>query len=206
MTCLSHLLSRLAVAAFAAVLLAACTTLLNAPVYDPEIEAGLNQYHRDTTAFIKKMESLGPEGAYGNPESRDFYAQNAGLLANLVVRAEASGARGTCELSKATTSGLGALISGTVESIESQEGDPGFVAEFKDDLKTSLTEFNRGTSDLSVGSCLTVALMIVKSDHEVLESIHKDEVRIGPDLSRLLRKSLNDGVSIALINVQSSKP
>jgi hypothetical protein len=60
--CRGYACSRFLAAAFLALALSAYATLLNAPFYDAEIEAGLNQYHRDTTAFInrpRRLQSLG---------------------------------------------------------------------------------------------------------------------------------------------------
>lgn len=188
--------------------LAACSALLVSEAYDPQIEAGLNSYHQSASAFIKKMENYGrtAAGTADSDEGRQYYSEMTGLLSNLVVRAAANSPKGTCPVSAVTAIGLDGLLTGTIEAIGETQGGRGAAVEFAGEMKTALAEFNAGTSDLAGGSCLTVTLKVVKSNHELMEMAHREEVYMGSTLARLEQSIVSQGVRIALLAAQSSKP
>lgn len=191
-----------------AIFLAACSTLLVGEAYDPQIEIGLNTYHQTSSAFIKKMESYGKSeaGTAGSDEARQYYSEMTGLLSNLVVRAAANNPKGTCPVGAASAIGLDGLLTSAIEAIDQQPGGSGVAVEFTAELKTALAEFDAGTSDLAGGSCLTVTLKVVKANHELMERAHREEVHMGGALARIEQSIVSQGVRIALLAVQSSKP
>jgi hypothetical protein len=191
-----------------AALLSACSTLLVDQPYDPAIEEGLNSYHQTASAFIKKMESYGraPPAAVISDESRQYYADMTGLLSNLVVRAAASDPKGTCPVSAVSALGLDGLLAGAVEQIDQTPKPNATATEFAAELKTALADFNAGTSDLAAGSCLTVTLKVVKTNHELMEMAHREEVYMGSALAGLEQSVVSQGVRIALLAARSNKP
>ena len=185
MQCIGHALSRLIALTFAALLLAACNGLLDAPVYDAAIEDGLNQYHRDASAFINKTVALGPAGTYDRPESLGFYSQSAGLLNNLAVRAEANDPQGTCAPSQLIASGLKSVLAG----VSRQEGvEP------------------QDLSELSSGSCLSISLKAVIVSNGVLERLHKHRNALRPVTAKISQDRIDQAVRLALIQVRAAKP
>jgi hypothetical protein len=195
-------------ALLAALLAASCTTLQLVESYDPQIEKTLNEYHTDFITFVALMERSAntPEGAYSSDIAQKFYAKAAGLLANLVVRAEANNPGATCLPSSVVASGLGSLLSRTVEAIPETNSGIAEIDALGAEIKEAAQEFSQGTSELSIGSCTVVVLKALQLNNAIFESIHKDERFLQPPVSTIGADIISDGVRLGIIVEQSKKP
>jgi hypothetical protein len=172
------------VALVAAFLLAACNSMLVSP-YDPAIEAGLDDYSKSMSAFLKSQEqnTASATSLYSSTQSKEFYRDSEATLSNVILHAEAVSNRPDCVPQLADNFGLTQLISG-IDSAREFQGLP------DDDPTLSV--------NLQSGSCTVVALKAVRANNSILEAMHRKNGRLSPGAAMLVRGLLEDSIRIAL--------
>lgn len=189
-------------------MLAGCSSLNLVEDYDAQIEQSLNDYHKSFISFVTRMEqTAGTEaGSYGGEDARTFYSESAGVLANLVVRAEAKNPQGQCFASSRVANGVSAVLVQSVDYFEQNKPDHGPVVTLSETVKQSLQELNDGTSDLATGSCTVVVLKALKLNHAIFQAIHEHNRYLRPPASTIGSDLISQAVEMAIITEQSKKP
>lgn len=183
--------------AFALLALVGCADIRLTEPYNAEIEQGVNDYHKGLATFVKSMELEAgkPKGRYGSEEVRTYYSESEGLLANLVVKAEAEAPGGNCATSHLASKAVDSFVNKTAEQLAQIGSEAADVA----------AEMKSDTSVLQEGSCTVVVLKTLRLNHEILESLHRENEYLVPPLSTIALRNMEDGIRIALINENAKK-
>jgi hypothetical protein len=173
------------IACLAALLLAGCTSLQLATPYDPAIEAGLDEYDKSVSVFLKTQEQdqMSVSTLYGSADSNAFYRDSEATLSNIILHAEAVSMQSDCIPEIATRSGLTQTITNIAGAREFQglaPDDPRFLVSLQD------------------GSCTVVALKAVRANNYILEAMHRKNGRLRPGAASLARSLIEDSIRIAL--------
>jgi len=98
-------------------LLSGCANVQLVSAYDAQIDTGVSRYAQDLETYIAKMAGLfgQPEGAYAH--NRDFYAEQAGRLGALILRAESTDPGKGCVLSDKAAELLGDRLPAELKSV-----------------------------------------------------------------------------------------
>lgn len=185
------------VGVFALLALVGCADIRLTEPYNAEIEQGINNYHKGLATFVKSMELEAgkPKGRYGSEEVRAYYAESEGLLANLVVKAEAEAPGGNCATSRLASKAVDSFLNKTADQLAQVGGEASDVA----------AELRSDTSVLQEGSCTVVVLKTLRLNHEMLEEKHREKEYLVPPLSTIYLRTMEDGIRIALINENAKK-
>jgi hypothetical protein len=179
-------LLRLALVAWLAAGLAACTTSLFGAYYDAELEQGLVDYNRSAMAFIKSMElnAANPEGRFDSPAATAFYAASAATLSDLQLRADVAGGPSECRLARLA----GVITSVAERSIEEAE---------------ALVGAEGGAVEPIYGNCMSIVVRNVRIQHENLELDHRETGVLRGLAVDLNEHAIESAVRVALETVRA---
>lgn len=188
--------------------LTACASLGVTEDYDPQIEDGLNEYHKNFVAFVTRMEQAAgtTAGSYEGEDARAFYSTSQGELANLVVRAEARNPQGQCFASSKVASGVTSALASATDYYDSNPGQSPPTQALGSFVKDSFDALSEGGSELAAGSCTVVVLKALKLNHEILRSIHERRRYLTPPASDIAEQLISGTVTMAIITEQSKQP
>lgn len=177
-----------------------CSNIQLTDAYNPKIEDSLNAYHQSLVTFVKKMEMNAgtSEGEYGNRDVLDFYASSDGVLANLVLRAQADNPKAACVPSKLIEPGLLSFVTKTNAEFKSTQNSGVGSASLDEVSQNDL-------SQLGQGSCTVVVLQGIRQLQNILQGIHKNETYLQPPASTIALDNMEDGIRIALTNETAKK-
>ena len=185
---------------FAMLALAACSALQLSEPYDPQIENGVNAYHKSFIVFAKGLQFAGrgdPEARYDSETSRAFYAASAAELSNTILRARAARPDGTCPAAQAAALGLDALV-GTVTAAAGQQ--------LPDVLVKSQDEINANARELTEGSCTVITLAVLMAVHDKFEGVHRAQGFVSGGFAFAQSRNIEAAAEIAITAEQSKKP
>ena len=177
-------LVKAALVAAVSLALASCVSLFGVN-HDPELEQGLAAYNRAVVAFIKSAELN--DIPFGSPTANAFYAQAAGDLAALQLRADIAGGSRECPLAQLA----GLALAATEEAIRN--------------VAASLGAGELEPVD-TTGNCFTIVVRGVRLANAQLERDHRLVGVIGTNLALLHEEEVTAAVRVAAQTVQAWRP
>lgn len=165
--------------------LAGCSSFRLVGEADPEITSRINDYHLAATSFVLQAEKNAgaAEGRFDSAASKSFYAEQGGVLANLIVRAEAADLGTKCPTQFAEA------LFARIDQLALE--DAALAVDRQNDL--------RGGTE---AGCTVVIMRHLRQAHRSLELVHESEGVLRPPASTISLDLIYDAVRIALRNEQ----
>lgn len=166
--------------------------------YDPILDQGLTAYQSDIAAFLARMSANAdrPEGKFGHPDVKEFYARTKARLQSFVDRAEALDTEGRClpanfvgrGIKKAVADSAGLLRSSSLPFHEVE------------DVASVIKSFGGGSDEVSTGNCTVVMVKVVQANQEVLRLIHKENNALPEIVVSIAGPTIDQSARIAIKN------
>lgn len=183
-------------------LLAGCPPVQFVEDYDPEVYDGLADYYEKVDSFMTRMGQLASQdgGKFSNPGVQEYYAESLAQLNTLLLRVEANDDDERCLPAKFLAQGIGVLVENSLDVFEDYR-DIDVLRPHIDNLEALQIEDELGEK----GSCTTIVVTVVRDNHVLLETIHRDEEALSPTIVSFTRPLIAQGVRIALTNEAAKK-
>jgi hypothetical protein len=157
--------------------------------YDESIESGISDYHKSTIDYLTRItqNAAAPENSYTSPASQTYYATSAAKLSDLVVKARTNSGP-TCLPDQQS------LLNPFIQRA---------IAQTPSDPKLNILQAD---VSLSAGTCTTVAVLVMKANHQRMQNMHQRRSQMGKSNAQLWSDLMEDSTRVALLIVKATKP